>query len=212
MHRSGLLKNVKERLLAFDRDGIRTAINKALDAGISPPELMKELKEGLDEIGAKYEKGEYFLSELVISGEIAKTALDVLTPHFGKGQQKLGKVVIGTVEGDVHDIGKNIVSTILLSSGYEVYDLGVDVKSSRFLSEIKERDMDVLGLSALLTSTMMNMKTVILDLKKAGLRNNVKVIVGGAPLSETFAKEVGADAYVRDAPEILKTIDNLKEE
>ena len=173
---------------------------------------MKELKEGLDEIGAKYEKGEYFLSELVISGEIAKAALDVLTPHFGKGQQKLGKVVIGTVEGDIHDIGKNIVSTILLSSGYEVYDLGVDVKSSRFLTEIKERDADVLGLSALLTSTMMNMKTVILDLKKAGLRNNVKVIVGGAPLSESFAKEVGADAYVRDAPEILKTIDNLKEE
>jgi 5-methyltetrahydrofolate--homocysteine methyltransferase len=210
MHKSGLRRNVKERLLAFDRDGIRTAINKALDARVSPAKLMKELKEGLDEIGAKYEKGEYFLSELVISGEIAKTALDVLTPHFGKGQQKLGKVVIGTVEGDIHDIGKNIVSTILLSSGYEVYDLGVDVKSSCFLSEIKERDVDVLGLSALLTSTMMNMKSIILDLKKAGLRNNVKVIVGGAPLSETFAKEVGADAYVRDAPEILKTIDNLK--
>jgi corrinoid protein of di/trimethylamine methyltransferase len=212
MHKSGLLKNVEECLLAFDRDGTRTAINKALDASIAPADVMKELKEGLDEIGAKYEKGEYFLSELIISGEIAKAALDVLTPHFAKGQQKLGKVVIGTVEGDIHDIGKNIVSTILLSSGYEVYDLGVDVKSSRFVTEIKERDADVLGLSALLTSTMMNMKTVILDLKKAGPRNNVKVIVGGAPLSESFAKEVGADAYVRDAPEILKTIDNLMEE
>jgi methylmalonyl-CoA mutase cobalamin-binding domain/chain len=212
MHKNRLLKNIKERLLAFDRDGMRTAVNKALTMGIAPAELMKELKEGLDEIGAKYEKGEYFLSELVISGEITKTALDVLRPHFGKGQQKLGKVVIGTVEGDIHDIGKNIVSTILLSSGYEVYDLGVDVKSSRFVTEIKEKDADVLGLSALLTSTMMNMKTVILDLKKAGLRNNVKAIVGGAPLSVSFAKEVGADAYVRDAPEILKTIDNLKEE
>jgi methylmalonyl-CoA mutase cobalamin-binding domain/chain len=212
MHKNRLLKNIKERLLAFDREGMRTAINKALTMGIAPAELMKELKEGLDEIGAKYEKGEYFLSELVISGEIAKAALDVLTPYFGKGQQKLGKVVIGTVEGDVHDIGKNIVSTILLSSGYEVYDLGVDVKSSRFVTEIKERGADVLGLSALLTSTMMNMKTIILDLKRAGLRNNVKAIVGGAPLSESFAKEVGADAYVRDAPEILKTIDNLKEE
>jgi len=211
MHRNELLKNVKERLLAFDRAGIRTAINKALNTGIAPAEIMKELKEGLGEIGAKYEKGEYFLSELIISGETTKAALDVLTPHFGKGQQKLGKVVIGTVEGDIHDIGKNIVSTILLSSGYEVYDLGVDVESSRFVTEIRERDADVLGLSALLTSTMMNMKTVILDLKEAGLRNNVKVIVGGAPLSESFAKEVGADAYVRDAPKILKTIDSLKQ-
>jgi len=212
MHKSRLLKNLKERLLAFDRDGMRTAINQALKMGITPAEVMKELKEGLGEIGAKYERGEYFLSELVISGEIAKAALDVLAPHFGKGQQKLGKVVIGTVEGDIHDIGKNIVSTILLSSGYEVYDLGVDVESSRFTTEIEETDSGILGLSALLTSTMMNMKTVILDLKRAGLRNNVKVIVGGAPLSESFAKEVGADAYVRDAPEILKTIDNLKEE
>jgi len=115
------------------------------------------------------------------------------------------------VVGDIHDIGKNIVSMILLSLGYEVSDLGVDVKSSRFISEIKERDAHVLGLSALLTSTMMNMKTVMLDLKKAGLRINVKVIVGGAALSEGFAKEVGADAYVRDAPEVLKTIDSLKE-
>jgi 5-methyltetrahydrofolate--homocysteine methyltransferase len=212
MHKSRLLENVKERLLAFDRDGMRIAINKALKMGIAPGEVMKELKEGLGEIGAKYEKGEYFLSELVISGEIAKAALDVLTPHFGKHQQKLRKVVIGTVEGDIHDIGKNIVSTILLSSGYEVYDLGVDVESSRFTTEIEETDSGILGLSALLASTMMNMKTVILDLKKASLRNNVKVIVGGAPLSESFAKEVGADAYVRDAPEILKAIDNLVEE
>jgi len=210
MDKEESLKNVKECLLAFDRDGIRTAVNKALNSGIAPAELMKELKEGLGEIGAKYEKGEYFLSELVVSGETAKAALDVLTPHFGVGQQKLGKVVIGTVEGDIHDIGKNIVSTILLSSGYEVYDLGVDVESPRFVTEIKETDADVLGLSALLTSTMMNMKTVILDLKKARLRDNVKVILGGQPLSESFAKEVGADAYVRDAPEILKTIDELK--
>jgi 5-methyltetrahydrofolate--homocysteine methyltransferase len=212
MYRAGLLKNVKDRLLAFDRDGIRTATNKALDTGIAPADVMKQLKEALDEIGARYEKGEYFLSELVISGDIAKAALDVLTPYLGKGQQKLGKVVIGTVEGDIHDIGKNIVSMILLSSGYEVYDLGVDVKSSRFVTEIKERDADVLGLSALLTSTMMNMKTVVLDLKKAGLRNRVKVIVGGAALSAGFAKEIGADAYVPDAPEILKTIHDLKEE
>ena len=211
MHKTESLKNVKERLLAFDRDGIRAALNMALNAGIAPAEIMKELKEGLGEIGDKYEKGEYFLSELVISGEIAKSALDVLKPHFGESEQKLGKVVIGTVEGDIHDIGKNIVSMILLSSGYEVSDLGVDVESSRFVSEIKERDADVLGLSALVTSTMMNMKTVILDLKKAGLRTNVKVIVGGAALSEGFAKEVGADAYVRDAPEVLKTIDSLKE-
>ncbi|MEM2921499.1 MAG: corrinoid protein [Candidatus Bathyarchaeia archaeon] len=210
MSKSELLKDVRSRLLAFDKDGIQTAVKKALADGASPPEVVDELREGLKEIGVKYESGEYFLSELLISGETAKAALSVLTPHFAKSHQKHGKIVIGTVEGDIHDIGKNIVSTILLSSGFEVYDMGVDVKPSTFITKIKETGADILALSALLTSTMMNMRTVIDELKRMGLKEKVKVIVGGQPLTEGFAREIGADAYVDEAPKVLKAIENLR--
>jgi 5-methyltetrahydrofolate--homocysteine methyltransferase len=121
------------------------------------------------------------------------------------------KVVIGTVEGDLHDIGKNIVTIVLLSSGFDVYDLGTDVKSAHYVNKVRETGAEILGLSALLTTTMLNMGTVIEDLKKAGLRERVKVIIGGQPTSQEFAQQIGADAQVDDAPNVLKAIDKVLE-
>jgi len=170
-----------------------------LNTGIAPAEVMKELKKALGEIGDKYEKGEYFLSELVISGEIAKAALDVLKPHFAEPQQKLGKVVIGTVEGDIHDIGKNIVALFLESRGFEVVDLGVDVPPKEFVGAVKEHEPQILAMSALLTHSAPVMGVVISELEKVGLRGKIKVLVGGAPITPEFAERIGADYAAKDA-------------
>lgn len=210
MEQNKLLPEIKERLLKFDRKGMKTTVNNALTAGVTPSQVIEELREGLEEIGKKYESGEYFLSELIMSGETAKTALEVLKPHFNKIYQKMGKVVIGTIEGDLHDIGKNIVSTILQSSGFEVYDLGVDVKATDFINKVREVEAEFVAISALLTGTMMNMKKVVDELKENNLREKVKVIVGGQPLTEEFAQRIGADAYVDEAPKVIGTINSLK--
>lgn len=210
MEQDKLLPEIKKRLLKFDRKGMKTTVSNAITAGVTPSQVIEELREGLEEIGKKYESGEYFLSELIMSGETAKTALEVLKPHFNKIYQKMGKVVIGTIEGDLHDIGKNIVSTILQSSGFEVYDLGVDVKSTDFINKVREVEAEFVAISALLTGTMMNMKKVVDELKENNLREKVKVIVGGQPLTEEFAQRIGADAYVDEAPKVIGTINSLK--
>jgi methanogenic corrinoid protein MtbC1 len=172
--------------------------------------VIGRIRKGFEEVSRRYDAGEFFLSDLIMTGETAKAALEVLKPLFQKTtREKTAKVVIGTVEGDLHDIGKNIVSTILLSSGFDVYDLGSDVKSHDFVSKVKETEARILALSALLTTTMLNMGIVIEDLKKVGLREKVKVIIGGQPISEEFAQQIGADAYVDDAPKILGVVDKF---
>jgi methylmalonyl-CoA mutase cobalamin-binding domain/chain len=191
---------------------MQTAVQRALKAGIPPSDVIAGIKKGFEEIGRRYEAGEYFLSELIMAGETAKTAIETLKPHFQKtARDGLEKVVIGTVEGDLHDIGKNLVGIILLSSGFDVYDLGIDVKSADYVKKVKETGAKILGLSALLTTTMLNMGVIIEDLKKAGLREKVKVIIGGQPTSQEFARQMGADAQVDDAPKVLKVIDKLLE-
>lgn len=205
-----LLRAVEDCLLKFDSRNIQTAVDKALNADSTPNDIIARIREGFEEVSRKYDAGEFFLSELIMSGETAKAAFEVLKPHFQKtARENSPKVVIGTVEGDIHDIGKNIVTTILLSSGFDVYDLGSDVKSRDFVNKIRETDAQVLALSALLTTTMQNMRTVIADLKKGGLREKVKVIVGGQPISDEFAQQIGADAYVDDAPKVVKTVTTL---
>lgn len=190
---------------------MQTAVEKALKAGMTPSDVIAGIRKGFEEIGRKYQAGEYFLSELIMSGETAKTALEALKHHFRTTPIGPAKVVIGTVEGDLHDIGKNIVTTILLSSGFDVYDLGTDVRSADYVNKVRETGAGMLGLSALLTTTMLNMATVIEDLKRAGLRAKVKVIIGGQPTSREFAQQIGADAQVDDAPNVLKEIDKLAE-
>lgn len=207
-----LLTAVEDCLLKFDRKGMQAAVDNALIAGMPPSDVIAGIKKGFEEIGRRYEAGEYFLSELIMAGETAKTAIETLKPHFQKtARDGLEKVVIGTVEGDLHDIGKNLVGIILLSSGFDVYDLGIDVKSADYVKKVKETGAKILGLSALLTTTMLNMGVIIEDLKKAGLREKVKVIIGGQPTSQEFARQMGADAQVDDAPKVLKVIDKLLE-
>ena len=211
MHQEELRNAVENCLIEFDRKGMQTAVQRALKAGMTPSDVIAGIRKGFEEIGRKYDAGEYFLSELIMSGETAKAALETLRPYFRTTVKGSAKVIIGTVEGDLHDIGKNIVGIILLSSGHDVYDLGTDVKSTDYVNKVKETGAEMLGLSALLTTTMLNMRTVIEDLKKAGLRERVKVIIGGQPTSQEFAQQIGADAQVDDAPNVLRTIDKLTE-
>ena len=196
-----ILARLRDAIVNLDYEGIRDVAREAIEAGISPYEaIMEGMAKGMDIVGQKYESGEYFLAELIMAGETMKEGLSVLEPYMKKGEIKhIGKVVIGTVEGDLHDIGKNIVITLLTASGFEVVDLGVDVSAEKFVEAVREHKPDIVAMSALLTTTMVNMEKVVKALEEAGLRDKVKIIVGGAPLTEEFAKQIGADAYGRDA-------------
>jgi len=164
---------------------------KILDNGLLP---------AMNRVGKDFEDGQIFLPELLMAGDAMKASIELLRPELArKGAGYAGRYVIGTVEGDLHDIGKNIVILMLEGNGWEVTDLGTDVSPQRFSEEIKKGSYDILGLSALLTFTMPKMPETINFLKKAGLRDRVKVMVGGAPLNKSFADQIGADAYARDA-------------
>ena len=186
-------------------DGAVENVKKALENKISPIEIVsKSIVEGMSIVGEKFEKGEYFLSELIVAGEIGKEITKLLDPYLKAEEtrlEKLGRVVIGTVRGDLHDIGKNIVAMMLEAAGFEVIDLGADVPPEKFVEAVKEHDANIVAMSALLTVTMPEMKNVIDELKKAGLRDKVKVIVGGAPVTEEYAKSIGADGYGETAVE-----------
>jgi len=196
-----ILARLRDAIVNLDYEGIRDVAREAIEAGLSPYEaIMEGMAKGMDIVGQKYEQGEYFLAELIMAGETMKEGLSVLEPYMKKGEIKhIGKVVIGTVEGDLHDIGKNIVITLLTASGFEVVDLGVDVSAEKFVEAVRKHKPDIVAMSALLTTTMVNMEKVVKALEEAGLRDKVKIIVGGAPLTEEFAKQIGADAYGRDA-------------
>jgi len=209
-----ILEKIRDLLVNIEIDKVEEAVRDALEAGVSPLEIIENgLAPAMRIIGDKFEKGEYFLAELVAAGETFKEILNnVLKPKMmerGETTKRLGKVVIGTVRGDLHDIGKNIVATMLESAGFEVYDLGVDVSPEEFVKKAKEVGADIVAMSALLTTTMIEMRNVIEELKKAGIRNKVKVVIGGAPITEEFAKEIGADAYSEDAVKAVKICKQL---
>jgi len=180
----------------------------ALSANIPAEEILnKGLVAAMQVIGEQFEKGEVFLPELLMSGEAARAALKLLRPLLTKQggvRHYAGKAAIGTVQGDVHDIGKNIVIMMLEANGWDVTDLGVDVAPEEFCTAVKENDFQILGLSALLTSTMPNQERTIEALKAAGLRDKVKVAVGGAPVSQRYTDQIGADCYAADASEAVK--------
>lgn len=180
---------------------IRGLIKEALGHGVPPYEIFtKGMVKGITVVGQKYESGEYFLTELVGAGEVVKEGMEEIGHYLSHSQVKpLGTVVIGTVEGDLHDIGKNIVKMLLTSTGFAVKDLGVDVSAGKFVEAVKETKPDIVAMSALLTTTMNSMRTTVEELQKAGLRRKVKVIVGGAPITEEFGKEIGADSAAMDA-------------
>lgn len=174
---------------------------EAVQGGADPSQLISEiLQPAMAVVGERFSEGEYFLPDMLMAGRAMTSALGVLEPLLGRGgPEKTGRVVIGTVQGDVHDIGKNMVAMFLRGTGYEVVDLGVDVSPDRFIQTVREVQPDILGLSALLTTTMPSMKRVIEALAEAGLRDSVKVVVGGAPVTDHYADLIGADGYADDA-------------
>jgi corrinoid protein of di/trimethylamine methyltransferase len=189
-------------------DRARELAEEALRLGIEPLGAIDQgFKPGMDVVGDGFAKGELFIPDLMMSGEAMKAAISTLEPELIKRRQQrevLGKVVIGTVQGDIHEIGKTLVATMLAANGFEVYDLGVDVPAQRFLDKVREVDAKVVGLSALLTTTILNQEAVIQSLEESGLRDQVKVIIGGVPASPEWAEESGADGYAENATEAVK--------
>jgi corrinoid protein of di/trimethylamine methyltransferase len=175
---------------------------QALEQGLDALTCVNEgLTKGIQKVGELFASGEYFLPELIIGAEAMKKALAVLEPAMVGDQSRevVGKVVLGTVEGDMHEIGKTLVGTMLIANGFQVYDIGVDRSAADFIAAVKENDADIVGASALLTTTMLQQKKLIESLQEANIRDKVKVMVGGAPVTASFAKEVGADGYAEDA-------------
>lgn len=184
---------------------------EALDDGIDASEIISRgLQAGMSVVGDKYSSGEYFLPDMLMAARAMKTALEEIKPALGKtGVPTIGRVVIGTVAGDMHDVGKNVVATFLGGSGFEVHDLGLNVADQAFVDEVRAKKADILGLSALLTTTMPLMGRIIQLLDEAGLRSKVKVIVGGAPVTQDYADYIGADAYAHDGGKAIRVCRQL---
>ncbi|MBP7936197.1 MAG: corrinoid protein [Phycisphaerae bacterium] len=195
------LKKLHDALLAGDAKTVVAVTKEALEGGIAPGDLVyKHMVPALSEAGAKFEANELFVPELLLIARAMKNAMEIIRPLLAKsGAKPVGRVAIGTVKGDLHDIGKNLVASMLEGGGFEVVDLGVDVSAEKFIAAVKEKSVNVIALSALLTTTMPFIKTVIEALKSSGLRDKVKVIVGGAPVTQDYANEVGADGYSDNA-------------
>jgi len=205
-------EKITELIIELEVDDIADAVKEALEGdGKDPFDILKALTKGMDEVGRRYEEMEYYLAELVLAGETMKEAFKVLKPAMAamdRSQEKV-KVVICTVEGDNHDIGKNLLGTLLLSSGFEVIDLGMDVKAKTIVDKVKETGAKVVGLSSLLTMTVEQIKVVHEGLVAAGLRDQVKLIVGGAPLNMELAKKLGADDFADDSVSGIRHIKEL---
>lgn len=197
---------LRDSLVNLDYKKVKENVSFALRRGIDPLEIVNSLTDGIRKIGKKYEAGEYFLPEMIMASEIFKEVMGILNPYLksSKNIQSMGKVVICTVEGDIHNIGKNIVKTMLTSAGFSVIDLGVDVPAKKLVENVKNEKPDIVAMSALLTSTMGKMKEAIDELGKSRLRKDVKVLIGGAPINRGYAKRIGADAYGKDASDAVK--------
>ncbi len=196
-----LFDQMRQCIIDGDPDLAAELAQKAIDLGIDPVEaLNKGFVPGVNYVGEQFGLGEMFLPELVVAGEAMKAAVATLEPEFtkrGTEREILGKVVIGTIEGDIHEIGKTLVATMLSASGFQVYDMGVDVPIMTFVEKAREVNADIVGISALLTTTMVRQKDVVEALEDSGLK--AKVMVGGAPVTQSWAKEIGAAGYSEDA-------------
>lgn len=192
-------------------DLIEADVLDALDAGIPPEAILNEgMVTAMDEVGALFEAGEYFVPEMLIAAHTMQTGLAILKPLLIEGGvEPSGSIVIGTVQGDLHDIGKNLVAMMLEGGGFEVFDLGTDVSPDAFLEAIREHSPNLVGLSALLTTTMQKMRETISVIEAAGFRDRVKIMVGGAPVTEAFAKDIGAEGYAPDASKAVSLAKDL---
>jgi len=205
-------EKLTELIIELEVDDIADAVKEALEAdGKDPFDVLSALTKGMDEVGKRYEEKEYYLTELVLAGETMKEAFVILQPALAAADRSESKVkvIIATVKGDNHDIGKNILGSLLLSSGFEVIDLGMDVDAQTIVDKVKETGAIIVALSSLLTMTVEQIKVVHEALKSAGIRDGVKLIVGGAPLNMELAKKLGADDFADDAVQGIRNIKDL---
>ncbi len=195
------LKQLHDAVVNGDAKTAHNITQQALAEGTDPLKLVNEyMVPAMDEVGRRFECSEYFVPELLISARAMKAALELIRPLLtARGDQPAGRVAIGTVKGDLHDIGKNLVAALLEGGGFEVIDLGVNVSPEKFIETVKERNANIIAMSALLTTTMPSMRTTIEALKQAGIRERVKILVGGAPITQKYADDIGADGYSENA-------------
>jgi 5-methyltetrahydrofolate--homocysteine methyltransferase len=208
-----VLQQIAHKLYAGDRDTVSTLTQQALDGGLAPGEVLKGgLLTGMDRVGVDFRAGDLFVPEVLIAARAMHAGMDILKPLLTEGEAEMaGKVVIGTVEGDLHDIGKNLVAMMLEGGGFEIVDLGTDVPPAKFVEAVNKEQPDLIGMSALLTTTMPRMKSTIEALTEAGVRESVKVMVGGAPVTKDYADDIGADGYASDAGSAVQLARSLKE-
>jgi len=198
--------DIRECLLNLDDSRLATLIKEALDDGSAPADILNQgLIAAMDIVGERMENGEMFIPEVLMAAQAMSQGVDILKPLLGDDENTdKGRVVIGTVQGDLHDIGKNLVAMMMESAGLTVHNLGVDISPDSFVQEIKEKNADILCLSALLTTTMPMMKRTVDAVVESGLRDQVRIMVGGAPVTQAFAQEIGADAFAPDAGSAAK--------
>jgi len=203
------LNNVSEALQRGDAEKVSELVKQSLNENIAPKKILEEgLIHGMDIIGMKFKKNEVYIPEVLIAARAMHAGMNILRPKLAEtGVKNIGKVAIGTVKGDLHDIGKNLVKMMLEGAGFEVIDLGVDVSADKFVEAVKEHKPNVLGMSALLTTTMVNIPEVIKALEAAGLRDKVKIMIGGAPITQNYADQIGADGY---SPDAASAVDKAK--
>jgi len=195
------LDDLRQSVIDGDMNSTKVLVQKSLAERIPAEQILKKgLLSAMEEVGRRFECGEYYVPEMLVSARAMKGGMKLLRPHLIAAKiQAIGKVIIGTVQGDLHDIGKNLVGMMLEGAGFEVVDLGVDVSPAKYVTAVKEHQPDLVACSALITTTMPRMENVIISLRDAGLRDRVKVMIGGAPVTEKYAGEIGADGYAPDA-------------
>jgi 5-methyltetrahydrofolate--homocysteine methyltransferase len=200
------LQEIYDGILNGDRAAVKAGITAALSSGQEPQAILNQAMIGaMGEVGRLFEEGEYFVPEMLVSARAMQEGLGLLKPYLVAADIKpVGTVIAGTVKGDLHDIGKNLVCMMLEGAGFQVIDLGSDVSAEKFVAAVQAGGVDIVAMSALLTTTMPNMKVTIEALKTAGLRERVKVMVGGAPITDTYARQIGADGYAADASRAAK--------
>jgi 5-methyltetrahydrofolate--homocysteine methyltransferase len=205
------IESIYKGILDGDQHRVAQQVTEALNVGLSPDTILKDgLVAAMGEVGRLFENGEYYVPEMLVSARAMQAGLKLLKPGLADtGVKAVGRVVIGTVAGDLHDIGKNLVGMMLEGAGFEVIDLGTDIKPEVFVISVRKHQPDIVALSALLTTTMPNMAATIKALEGAGLRNQVKVIIGGAPITEEYAKRIGADGFGCDASQAVKVARSL---
>ncbi|HEB30275.1 MAG TPA: cobalamin-binding protein [Spirochaetes bacterium] len=202
-------KGIAEALIAGDRDKVTDLVQSAVDGGTGPKQVLDEgLISGMEVVGARFKNCEIYVPEVLVSARAMSAGMDIIEPLLAKaGIKARGVFIVGTVKGDLHDIGKNLVSMMLKGTGWKVVDLGVDITAEKFVQSAIDEDADVIGLSALLTTTMVNMKSVIELAKNKDCK--AKVVVGGAPLTQSYADEIGADGYAPDAASATEIVNSL---